>query len=119
MLRQGVRRIAVIYAVLVCVTAVVSGLLGLAAGHVQRGLAVGYYVAGALLLIGCFVLGARGPLRGVSARGESVSVIGARRVRRASADERSEASRTAILLFVLGVALIVLGSALDPSHSTF
>lgn len=117
MLVAGARRIALIYAALVAGTALVSGLLGLAVGNVQRGLAVGYYSVGAMLLLGCFVVGARGPLRGVSDRGESVPVVGARRVRRATSDERSEASRTAILLFVLGLGLIVLGSVLDPAHS--
>jgi hypothetical protein len=116
-LLAGARRIALIYAGLLGATAVVSGLLGLAAGSVLRGLAVGYYSVGAVLLLGCFVVGARGPLRGVSERGESVPVLGARRLRRATPDERSEASRTAILLFALGLGMIVLGSVLDPAHS--
>jgi hypothetical protein len=40
-------------------------------------------------------------------------------VRRATTDERTEASRTAILLFVMGLSLIILGSLIDPSHKAF
>jgi hypothetical protein len=94
--------------------------VGLAAGaSVARSVAVGLYVVGAVFLVGCFVVGARGPLRGSGRGGESVPLLGARRVRRASSEERSEASRTAVLLFVLGLTLIVLGSLLDPAHRAF
>jgi hypothetical protein len=44
-------------------------------------------------------------------------MFGARRFRRATTDERTEASRTAILLFLLGLTLVVLGSLIDPAHS--
>jgi hypothetical protein len=119
-LRQGVRRLAVAYLVVLAGTVVVSLLLGLAAGaSLARSIAVGLYVAGAIFLVGCFVTGARGPLRGTGSAGESVPLFGARRYRRATSDERSEASRTAILLFVLGLSLIVLGSLFDPAHSAF
>ena len=40
-------------------------------------------------------------------------------MRRATADERTEASRTAILLFALGLVLVVLGSVIDPAHRAF
>ena len=72
-----------------------------------------------MLLAGCFVFGVRGPLRGVSESGETVPVLGARRLRRASDDERSEASRTAILLFVLGLSLVFVGSLFDPRAYDF
>lgn len=120
MLRQAARRLAVIFAAIVAATVVVSLLLGLAAGaSAARSVAVGFYVAGALLLVGCFVVGARGPLRGVSGEGETVPLFGAKRVRRATSDERMEASVTAILLFAAGLVLVVLGSVFDPSHSAF
>ena len=119
-LLQGVRRLALIYAGVLVATVVISGLLGIAAGaSFTRSVAIGLYVAGALLLLGCFVVGARGPLRGQGSAGETVPVVGARRVRRATVDERTEASRTAILLFVLGLTLIVLGSLIDPAHTAF
>jgi hypothetical protein len=119
-LLQGFRRLAVIYAAVVAATVVVSGLLGLAAGaSVARSIAIGFYVTGAVFLLGCFVMGARGPLRGQGNAGEAAPIIGSRRVRRATAEERSEASRTAILLFLLGLTLILIGSLLDPAHKAF
>lgn len=120
MLVAGVRRIATVYLAILGVTVAVSALIGLAAGdNILRSIAVGLYLAGAALLVGCFVTGARGPLRGVSRSGDVTSVMGASRVRRATGDERSEAARTSILLFVLGLALIVLGALIDPAHRTF
>lgn len=80
---------------------------------------MGFYVAGVVLLVGCFVFGVRGPLRGVSSSGETVPVLGARRIRRATTDERSESTRTAILLFFLGLSQIALGGLLDPTHNLF
>jgi hypothetical protein len=119
-LLAGVRRIATIYLGILVATVALSALFGLAAGaSILRSIAVGLYLAGAVLLVGCFVTGARGPLRGVSRQGDVVSVLGARRVRRATTDERSEAGRTSILLFFLGLALIVVGALLDPAHRTF
>jgi hypothetical protein len=119
-LRQAARRLALIFLGILGVTLLVSALVGAAAGaSIQRSVAVGFYVTGALLLLGCFVVGARGPLRGMSGEGETVPLFGARRVRRATSDERNEASRTAILLFAVGLVLIVLGSAVDPAHTTF
>jgi hypothetical protein len=119
-LRQAARRLAIIYGSILAGTVVLSTLIGLAAGaSIARSIAVGLYVVGAVFLVGCFVVGARGPLRGSGQGGESVPVVGARRLRRATADERTESSRTAILLFVLGLTLVVLGSLVDPTHSAF
>ncbi|HEY6962840.1 MAG TPA: hypothetical protein VI408_13205 [Gaiellaceae bacterium] len=120
MLVAGVRRLVVIYAAIVAVTVVLSAGVGLLAGSsLARALAVGFYVAGAVLLLGCFVFGVRGPLRGEARTGEGAGLVGARRVRRATTDERSEATRTAILLFAFGISLVILGSLLDPAHTTF
>jgi hypothetical protein len=118
--RQAARRLALIWGALLAVTLAVSVLLGLAThGNILRSMAVGLYLAGAVLLGGCFVIGARGPLRGQSREGETVSILGASRVRRATGDERSESARTAILLFVLGLSLVILGSLIDPAHKSF
>ncbi len=117
---QGARRLALIYGAVLLGTVAVSALLGLLAGAgLERSIAVGLYVSGALLLVGCFVTGARGPLRGQGNAGETVPLFGARRVRRATTDERTEASRTSILLFIMGLTLIVLGSLIDPTHKAF
>jgi len=119
-LRAAARRIATIYVTIVLVTLVGSLLLGLLAdADLGRSIAVGFYIAGAILLIGCFVTGVRGPLRGVSRGGETVSVLGARGVRKATADERSEATRTSVLLFAMGMSLVVIGAIVDPAHTVF
>lgn len=119
-MRQGLRRLGLIYLAILLGTVVLSALLGLAAGaNVVRAIAVGLYVAGAALLGGCFVVGARGPLRGVSREGDTVPLVGARGVRRATSEERTESSRTAIVLFLLGLSLVVLGSLIDPAHKSF
>jgi hypothetical protein len=120
MLLAGLRRIAVTYVALVAATVGTSALLGLAAGgNVDRAVAIGLYIVGALLLVGCFVFGVRGPLRGVSETGDPSPLVGARRLRTASRDERSEATRTSLLLFFVGLSLIVLGSMIDPSRRAF
>jgi hypothetical protein len=119
-LLQGARRLAIAYGAILAATVVVSALLGLLAGaSIARSIAVGLYVVGAVFLVGCFVVGARGPLRGSGRGGENVPLLGARNLRRATADERTESSRTAVLLFVLGLTLVVLGSLLDPAHRAF
>jgi len=119
MLRSAARRLAPIYGAVLGGTVILSLLFGLAAGtDLRRSVAVGLYLAGAAFLVGCFVIGARGPLRGVSQSGETVPLIGAHGIRRASGEERLDATRTAILLFVLGLSFVVLGSLLDPAHRT-
>jgi hypothetical protein len=120
MLLAGLRRIAIGYAAVLGLTVAVSALLGAAAGaSLGRSLSVGLYVVGAVFMVGCFVFGVKGPLRGSSDSGEAAPLVGARNVRRASPDERSEATRVSLILFGLGLSFIVLGSLFDPVHSTF
>jgi hypothetical protein len=117
---QAARRLALIFAAVLGATVVMSVILGLLAGSsIGRSVAIGLYVAGAVALLGCFVMGARGPLRGTGSAGENTPLLGARKVRRATSDERTEASRTAVLLFALGLVLVVLGSVIDPAHKAF
>jgi hypothetical protein len=101
-------------------TLVVSLVFGLAAGaRLSRSVATGFYVAAAALLVGCFVVGARGPLRpdwGDKGRGGSLIPKG---VRRADPAERTGAVRTSLLLFAIGVAFIVIGSLVDPDRRAF
>jgi hypothetical protein len=119
-LLHAARRIALIFGALIAGTVALSALIGLAAGSsLARSASVGLYVAGVLLLVGCFVMGARGPLRGVNREGEAVPTIGARRIRRATGNERSDSTHIAILLFALGLGLVVLGALIDPGHQAF
>ncbi len=72
-----------------------------------------------MLLLGCFVVGARGPFRpdwGQGRRGGSVIPRG---VRHASPDERTGAIRSSLLLFAIGIAFVVVGSLLDPDRRAF
>jgi hypothetical protein len=120
MLLAAARRIALICVPVLGGTILLSVLLGLAVGAgLERSISVGLYVLGTVLLGGCFVFGVRGPLRGISQTGETVSIVGARRMRRATTDERTEATHVALLLFVAGILVIVLGSMIDPTHRSF
>ena len=120
MLLRAARRIALSFAALTGGTVALSVVIGVAAGSsVARSVSVGLYLAGAALLVGCFVVGARGPLRGVSQTGETVPILGARRMRRATGDERSDSVQIAILLFALGLGLVVVGALIDPAHRAF
>ena len=94
-LRQAARRILLIYGAVLGGTVVLALLFGLAAGvDLARSVAVGLYLAGAGFLVGCFVVGARGPLRGVSRTGDTVPLLGAHGVRRASGDDLTPRSNT-------------------------
>ncbi len=120
MFLRAARRLALVFAAITGGTVALSLVIGVAAGtSVARSVSVGLYVAGAALLVGCFVVGARGPLRGVNRTGETVPVLGARKVRRATVDERSDAVQMAILLFGLGLALVVVAALIDPAHQAF
>jgi len=127
-LRSGLRRLLILFVVIFALTSAVSLVLGaLAHANLERALAVGFYVAGAAVLVGSFVLGLRGPLRSDWGEGEEAEVqtprgFGAlmpRAIRRTTSDERSDARRTSLALFGLGVALILIGAGFDPARSAF
>lgn len=137
MLRSGLRRLLIIFVAILALTAVVSLVLGaLAHANLERALAVGFYAVGAVVLLGSFVFGLRGPVRGewrdekeaeilqavppeAVPRGGYFAGIMPRSVRRTTADERSEARLNSIALFVLGIVLILIGSGFDPSRRPF
>jgi hypothetical protein len=130
-LRSGLRRLLLLFAAIFALTSAASVVLGaLAHANLERALAVGFYVAGAAVLVGSFVLGLRGPLRGDWEEGEEADLQAAprptgfgalmpRAIRRTTADERSDARRTSLALFGLGVALILIGAGFDPARSAF
>jgi len=136
LLRGALRRIALLVAVVVGFTALVSLVLGALDGaDLLRAEAVGFYVAGAAVLIGSFVIGVRGPLRpewgeekegsmpaargGLSPSRSLASSVFPRSVRRATPDERGDSKRNSIGLFVLGIALIFIGAGFDPTRHPF
>lgn len=137
MLLSGLRRLLIIFIAIFAITAVVSIVLG-ALDHVslERALAVGFYAVGAAVLLGSFVFGLRGPVRGEwkdDKEGEIPQVVPPeavpraglfggimpRSVRRTTLDERKEARLNSIALFVLGIALILIGSGFDPARKPF
>ena len=132
MLRGALRRIAAIVAVLVGGTAAISVALGALAGRsLLDSLAVGFYLAGAGVLFGSLALGSRGPMRADRSSDEEQPVftaspllgglrpLGRRSLRKATPEERSESRRSALGLFALGLLLILLGAAFDPSRRAF
>jgi hypothetical protein len=127
-LRSGLRRLLILFVAIFALTSAVSVVLGaLAHANLQRALAVGFYVAGAAVLVGSFVLGLRGPLRGDWGEEQGATAQMPRglggliplAIRRTTSDERSDARRTSLALFGLGVALILIGAGFDPARSAF
>lgn len=97
--------------------------------NLLRAVAVGFYAVGAAILIGSFVIGVRGPLRPESGEGKEGEMhpprgilgggIFPRAVRRATGAERSDSKRNSIALFLLGIALVLIGTAFDPTRRAF
>ncbi len=121
MLRDALPRILALLAVVVGGTTVISIVLGALSGKsIVHALAVGYYVVGAAVLVGSFVLGSRGPWRTeTDDAGSSMLFRGPRRRRKATAEERAEGRRSSVGLFALGVGLVLLGAVVDPSRRAF
>jgi hypothetical protein len=131
-LRAALKRIAVVVVVLVAGTAAVSVTLGaLAHANLAHSIAVGYYVVGAAVLLGSFVVGGRGPLRREWGDEAEVPVVPPtifsmgrgplrrRSVRKATPEERREARMSSVGLFALGLVLVLIGIAIDPSKRAF
>lgn len=119
MIRAGLRRIVVILAVVLAGTAAISvGLGALARADLARALADGFYVVGALALVGSFVLGSRGPMRVDRTVDPDRPTRGLRQrgFRKATPEERTETRWTSLGLFVFGIVLVLIGAAVDPSR---
>ena len=120
MVLDAARRLVVIFVSVVGGVVLVSLVFSVFAGtNTSRSIAVGLYAAGCALLVGSFVAGTRGPLRAQSADGEPSGLLRARSIRRAAADERSDALKLSLLLFAFGLSVIVLGAVADPAHRMF
>ncbi len=125
MIRSGLRRLAIAFGVIFALTSVVSLIIGaLAHASLERAVAVGFYIAGAAVLVGCFVFGLKGPVRAEYGSSEHPerpmrSVLVPRSIRRATPEERVESKRNSLALFVLGIVLIVIAAAFDPRRRAF
>jgi hypothetical protein len=134
-LRSGLRRLSVLFVGIFVLTCAVSLVVGaLVHANLSRALADGFYVAGAAVLIGSFILGLRGPMRPdygeeqasadmpVPIAGGGLGGLGGmmpRAIRRTSLDERVDARRNSIALFAVGLALVLIGAGFDPSRHAF
>jgi hypothetical protein len=83
----------------------------LAGADLSRSLALGYYLAGSVLLLGGFFVGNRGPVR--AKRNQPYPIFGTRFVRWATADELDETINTSAVYVSLGFALILVGVLAD------
>ena len=123
-LRAALPRILALLAILLGGTTAVSAALGALSGRsIAHSLATGYYVVGAGVLVGSFVLGSRGPWRSdVMAQEPELAAYRTRtrrRRRQATPEERAESKRSSFGLFVLGLAFVLLGALVDPSRRAF
>lgn len=131
MLRGALRRIAAILSVLVGGTAAISAAIGAIAGKgLLHSLAVGFYLVGAGVLLCSLALGSRGPMRAERSFDEDNAAVvpspigpprmlGRRKLRKATPEERSESRRASLGLFALGLLLLLIGAAFDPSRRLF
>jgi hypothetical protein len=111
-LGAGLRRFFAVLGGAALVVGVVSFVGGLMAGaDLSRSLALGYYLAGSILLIGGFFVGNRGPVR--AQRNQPIPLLGTRFVRWATPDELDEAINTSAVYVSLGFALILVGVLAD------
>lgn len=125
MIRSALRRLLIAFAVIFALTCALSLAIGaLAHGSLLHALAVGFYLVGAAVLVCSFVFGLRGPLKSDWAEGQAAEPL--RRgsfmpnvIRRTTLDERLDARRSSLALFVLGLVLILIGAGFDPSRNAF
>jgi hypothetical protein len=117
-LAAAARRFGILLGAIAAATAAVSLVLGLAAGAgVNRSISLGFYVVGSFLLIAGFFVGNRGPAR---LRGEEHGgLLGPRRLRWASLEERTSALNESALLVAIGFVLLVVGLLVDDRARVF
>lgn len=96
-------------------TAAASLVLGLAAGAgVDRSVSLGFYLVGSFMLVAGFFLGNRGPAR---SKDEGHGLLGPRRLRWATLDERIGALNDSAVFVSMGFLLILIGLVVDQRSS--
>jgi hypothetical protein len=111
-LRAAARRYLTLVAGVAAATAVGSVLLGLATGtRLNRSISLGFYVIGSFVLIAGFFIGNRGPAR---LKGEEHGgLLGPRRVRWATREERVLTLNESAILISIGFLLLLIGVLID------
>lgn len=123
MLVAALRRLALVTALALGVTIVLSLILGLLVGSsVNRSLTLGFYLGGCFLLVVGFFVGNRGPARvkGEDTVGPTMLPIpgaGSRRLRWATLTEQNETINNSAIFISLGLLLVALGAIIDTRHS--
>jgi hypothetical protein len=118
-LLAGLRRFAILVAVAVAVTAVVSGLVAVLSGQpVRRSVTVGLYLVGSVFVMLGFFAGNRPPVR---ADGEQAGLFGGLiprgSARWMTASERRDQISTSALFLTLGLTMLGAGVLVDSRHA--
>ncbi|HET9286751.1 MAG TPA: hypothetical protein VFO26_04255 [Gaiella sp.] len=127
-MRAAARRIVLLFGSAIVLIAALAAAIGLALGSsAARSAATGLYLVGCFLLVLGVFAGVRGPLRPSGEPGEDGDAIGSllgvgifsKGVRTATSDERADAHSTAWLFLAMGMAMIIVGIAVDPRTKLF
>ena len=111
-LAAGIRRYVTLLVAIAAATTVVSILSGLIVGaSLNRAISLGFYIVGCFGLVAGFFIGNRGPAR---IKGEEhEGLLGPRRVRWATLDERVASLNDSAVFVSLGFLLLLVGLAID------
>jgi hypothetical protein len=114
----GLRRFAFLLAGLAGLTAALTLVFtALAGSNVDRTVSIGFDLVGVFFLVAGFFVGNRGPVR---LKGQaSVPLFGERRMRWATPDEREEAISDSAIFIAVGIAMIIIGVAIDSRYRLF
>jgi hypothetical protein len=119
-LLDGLRRFVGTLALVLVVTTVLSGLLGLATGtELRRAVSLGMYLVGSVMVVGAMFVSARPPVKadedGAEARRSWLAgPVG--RARFATAEERRDLFSVSWLLLALGLVVVTAGLLVDGRH---
>jgi hypothetical protein len=114
----GLRRFALILAGLSAFTAALTlTFTALGGGNVDRTVSIGFDIVGVFFLVAGFFVGNRGPVR---LKGQaSVPLFGERRMRWATPRERDETMSDSAIFIAVGIAMIIIGVAIDSRYRLF
>jgi hypothetical protein len=122
MIRAALRRFLTLLVALSAVTVAVALLVALLAdASALRSISVGFYGLGAVLMLVGFFVGNRGPVRTEGDPGPPLfgALMGTRKLRVATAEEREESINMSVILVLLGFVLIVFGVVTDTRYELY